>query len=184
MIKSSKEEIPDISLLKALEQQKLSDFDEAVLALNDYIKKVPFHDRHPLYFIAKARQMLYKDKTSKEGIESLEKFANLYPNYVDNWFTEKEKKLLDDDDDNDDGKEILDVNNPLNKWEAFKNKENVECEQMDELMKLTGLRKVKKAAFYIFKSSLKFSRLSPELQAANPKSLNFCFLGNAVRKCD
>lgn len=51
---------------------------------------------------------------------------------------------------------------------------------MDDLMKLTGLRKVKNSTLDIFKAALKFSQLDPEVQAANPKSLNFCFLGNAV----
>ena len=165
-----------------MEQQKLEDFEESNTALQNYLKKVPANELHPLHYIAKARQLLHQDKTSQEGIDLLMKFANLYPiDYVDKWMTLGEKQmLLNDGNDGDDGMQPIDPENPLNKWEALKEEENVECEEMDKLMELTGLRKVKKSAFDIFKSSLKFSRLSPDIQAANPKSLNFCFLGNAV----
>lgn len=169
-------------LLKALEQQSLEDFDESNKALDQYLKTVPLSERHPLHNIAKARQLFHQDQTSEEGKDLLMKFGSIYPmDYVERWMTGGEKQLLmNPSNDSEDGASPSDPENPLKKWEALKDEENVECEQMDKLMELTGLRKVKKSAFDIFKSSLKFSRLDPEVQAANPKSLNFCFLGNAV----
>ena len=111
----------------------------------------------------------------------LNTFANLYPDAVDKWFELHEMKLIEEESGNENDENAADPNSPLVKWEALKEAEGVESKQMDELMKLTGLRKVKNSAFEIFKAALKFSELSPEVQAANPKSLNFCFLGNAVR---
>uniref|UniRef100_A0A7S4Q8G3 AAA+ ATPase domain-containing protein n=1 Tax=Alexandrium monilatum TaxID=311494 RepID=A0A7S4Q8G3_9DINO len=49
---------------------------------------------------------------------------------------------------------------------------------MDELLALTGLKKVKVAAVALFKSALQFRRMSKEAQKANSLSLNYCFLGN------
>ena len=180
-MKTFKEEVPELSLLKALEQQKLEDFEAAEVDLNNYLEKTNGVQRHPLHIIAKARQILYNEEASPEGKELLNTFANLYPNAVDNWFELQEKKLLEEDDQDENEARKTDPNSPLVKWEALKDAEGVESEQMDELMKLTGLRKVKNSVFEIFKAALKFSQLSPEVQAANPKSLNFCFLGNAVR---
>ena len=179
--KTCKEKTPEISLLKALEQQKLEDYDAAEVALSFYTEKVDKKQLHPLHIIAKARQILHKDKASQEGKDLLNSFANRYPDAVDNWFEPNEKKLLDEEPENENDQEFVDLNNPLVKWEALKRDEGVQSKQMDELMKLTGLRKVKNSAFDIFKAALKFSQLSEEVQAANPKSLNFCFLGNAVR---
>ena len=97
---------------------------------------------------------------------------------MDKWFELHEMKLIEEESGNENDENAADPNSPLVKWEALKEAEGVESKQMDELMKLTGLRKVKNSAFEIFKAALKFSQLSPEVQAANPKSLNFCFLGN------
>ena len=179
--KTFKEEVPELSLLKALEQQKLEDFDAAGVALKNYLEKTDRVELNPLHIIAKARQILYQDEASQEGKNLLNTFANLYPGAVDNWFELHEKKLLEEEFENENDEYAVDPNNPLVKWEALKRDEGVESEKMDELMKLTGLRKVKNSAFDIFKAALKFSQLSEEVQAANPKSLNFCFLGNAVR---
>lgn len=180
-MKTYKEEVPELSLLKALEQQKLEDFEAAEVDLNSYLEKTNGVQRHPLHIIAKARQILYNEEASQEGKQLLNTFANLYPDAVDNWFELQEKKLLEEDEQDENETRTADPNSPLVKWEALKEAEGVESKQMDELMKLTGLRKVKNSAFDIFKAALKFSQLSPEVQAANPKSLNFCFLGNAVR---
>ena len=180
-MKTFKEEVPELSLLKALEQQKLEDFEAAEVDLNSYLEKTNGVQRHPLHIIAKARQILYNEEASQEGKQLLNTFANLYPDAVDNWFELQEKKLLEEDEQDENETRTADPNSPLVKWEALKEAEGVESKQMDELMKLTGLRKVKNSAFEIFKAALKFSKLSPEVQAANPKSLNFCFLGNAVR---
>ena len=181
LVKTFKEEVPELSLLKALEQQKLKDFDAAEMALKNYLEKTNKTQLHPLYIIAKARQILHNEGVLPEVKELLNTFANLYPNAVDNWVELQEKKLLEEDEQDENETRTADPNSPLVKWEALKEAEGVESEQMDELMKLTGLRKVKNSAFEIFKAALKFSQLSPEVQAANPKSLNFCFLGNAVR---
>ena len=181
LVKTFKEEVPELSLLKALEQQKLKDFDAAEMALNSYLEKTNRTQLHPLHIIAKARQILHNEGVSPEVKELLNTFANHYPNAVDNWLELQEKKLLEEDEQDENGTETADPNNPLVKWEALKEGEGVESKQMDELMNLTGLRKVKNSALEIFKAALKFSKLSPEVQAANPKSLNFCFLGNAVR---
>jgi hypothetical protein len=66
-------------------------------------------------------------------------------------------------------------------WEAVKSEEGVTSESMDDLLKLTGLKKVKIATIDLFKAALAFNRMSPELKKANPMSFNYCFLGNAVR---
>ena len=179
--KTFKEDVPELSLLKALEQQKLEDFDAAGVALKNYLEKTDRLELNPLHIIAKARQVLYQDEASEEGKDLLNTFANLYPDAVDKWFELHEMKLIEEESGNENDENAADPNSPLVKWEALKEAEGVESKQMDELMKLTGLRKVKNSAFEIFKAALKFSELSPEVQAANPKSLNFCFLGNAVR---
>ncbi|XP_066921713.1 uncharacterized protein [Clytia hemisphaerica] len=178
---NTKKEMPDLLLLEALEQQRAEDFEESNRALGDYFKKIPGNDFHPLYYIAKARQILHQDPTSQEGKDFLLRFSNSYPmDYVDRWMTEDEKQLLlSNSGEDEDGADAVDQENPINKWETLKEEENIECEQMDKLMNLAGIRKVKTSAFNIFKSSLKFCRLSPALQKANPRTLNYCFLGNA-----
>jgi hypothetical protein len=66
-------------------------------------------------------------------------------------------------------------------WETVKIEEGVTSESMDDLLKMTGLKKVKNATIDLFKSALAFNRMSPELKKANPMSFNYCFMGNAVR---
>ena len=94
--KTLKEDIPELSLLEALEQQKLQDFEKSEAALNDYEEKrvnakLP---QHPLYILAEARQILCKDQQCQQGVDMLVKFANTYPDAVDNWYEDGEKQLL------------------------------------------------------------------------------------------
>ena len=52
---------------------------------------------------------------------------------------------------------------------------------MDELLKMTGLTKVKNETIELFKSAITLKKMTPAAQEANPRTFNYCFLGNAVR---
>lgn len=66
------------------------------------------------------------------------------------------------------------------RWDAFKAEEGVKSDSMEELLKMTGLKKVKNSTIDLFQSALRFSKLSAEAKQANPMSFNYCFQGNAV----
>ena len=49
---------------------------------------------------------------------------------------------------------------------------------MDELVALTGLRKVKLAALQLFKTAQALQKMPAEVRKKNTRALNFCFFGN------
>ena len=167
-------------LLTSLEQSVLEDFKAAQNTLDCYVKgikkiNIPVH---PLFLLAKARLSLHQSQPNNAE-NLLKKFAKLYPNAVNLWFDIKEKEIIKND-----SHRLVPLpnctSNPLSKWNALKHKECLTCIAMDNLMEMTGLKKVKEFAIDLFKFSMKFARLSSEAKAANLNTLNFCFLGNAV----
>ncbi|OLQ07138.1 Protein CfxQ [Symbiodinium microadriaticum] len=63
-------------------------------------------------------------------------------------------------------------------WEEMKETKGCASEAMDQLLALTGLKKVKMKAMDLYKSALQFQRMDPEKRKKNAPNLNYCFMGN------
>jgi replication-associated recombination protein RarA len=63
-------------------------------------------------------------------------------------------------------------------WEELKDTSYVKSDAMEELLKMTGLLRVKKTAVELFKQGLILSRMDDKTRTLNTPSLNFVFLGN------
>jgi len=173
--------VVEIPLLLALEMIKLDDIETALAAYKDYLRMVKDtkSKKHPLAILAEAR-FHHKNKKKEEEINLLKLFAQLYPRAVDNWFDEDEDELLEGKGGSESVRTEEDVRNQIrDKWQMLKDEENVQSEAMDKLIELTGLKKVKNFTIDLFKSAIKFNQMDESFRKANPKTLNFCFLGNA-----
>ncbi|KAJ3286671.1 hypothetical protein HK104_008917 [Borealophlyctis nickersoniae] len=67
---------------------------------------------------------------------------------------------------------------PVEIWEELKVKENCKSDAMEQLLKLTGLKKVKQAAVQLFTSAIAFKKLPVKKRKANSLTLHYCFFGN------
>eukprot|EP00392_Amoebophrya_sp_AT5.2_P006759 g6771.t1 len=70
------------------------------------------------------------------------------------------------------------LQDPADQWADMKETENCRSDAMDNLLKLTGLRRVKIAALQLFKKGLAFASMDSETRKKNAPSLNYVFLGN------
>ncbi len=69
---------------------------------------------------------------------------------------------------------------PTDLWHKLKREENAKSEAMEELLKLTGLEKVKNKMISLFGSALFMNKQTSEVRKQNARTLNFCLLGNPV----
>ena len=70
------------------------------------------------------------------------------------------------------------IASPDDMWEELKDTSNVKSDAMEELLKMTGLLRVKKTAVEFFKQGLILSRMDDKTRKLNTPSLNYVFLGN------
>lgn len=174
-LKAALEELSDLAILKlhlALEYHHLSFADQAKKSLDEYInallkKSLP---AHPLFLLALAR-------IDPEAYRfCFRKLCEIFPNAVD-WLLEAEKG------NNTNGANSLSGStgqpSVSDEWEQFKNSSGVGSDAMDELMRMTGIRKVKAYALKMFKLTQGLKKMSAEARKKNKGiSLNFAFVGN------
>lgn len=145
----------------------------ATESLGKYIREVKAKKAlaHPLLLVAIARL----EKNPIHVQNCLKSFTTYY-SAATKWLTKKETMLLSDQ------PAVLPVQNqapsPKELWEDLKAKEGRQSKAMEELLKLTGLKKVKESAIKMFKAALALMKLSPDARKKNMGSLNFAFLGN------
>ena len=70
------------------------------------------------------------------------------------------------------------IASPNDMWEELKDTSYVKSDAMEELLKMTGLLRVKKTAVELFKQGLTLSRMDDKTRKLNTPSLNYVFLGN------
>lgn len=124
---------------------------------------------HPFALLAASRCL------NNPSQNLLQAFEIVHDNAKD-YMTKHELSLLYDSEmlENDTETSIVD------RWQELKEEfpDETKSESMETLLSLTGLSKVKREAFEIYKSSLHIRQLSDEIQEANRFAANFCFLGN------
>lgn len=67
---------------------------------------------------------------------------------------------------------------PADSWEELKDTHGMKSDAMEDLLKMTGLRRVKQRAVEMFKQGLNLGRMDPSIRKLNAPSLNYVFKGN------
>jgi SpoVK/Ycf46/Vps4 family AAA+-type ATPase len=171
------ENSPNLSILKlhlALEYHHLSYSDPAAKALKEYIEaqlkcRCP---AHPLLLLALTR---IQPQTYRSCFV---KFCEISP-LANDWLLESERNSGS-------GSNALSsllspskLPSLRDQWEQLKNATGRKSAAMDELMTLTGIRKVKEYALSMFKRTLALRKMSAEDRKKNQAiTLNFAFVGN------
>eukprot|EP01134_Creolimax_fragrantissima_P007209 CFRG7209T1 len=177
-----------IDLLFALEEDVLDNTDEAIRYLEMFLNGIRMKSRidaaiinvHPWVLIAISR--IYPHERNS----CLRAFFDLYPtSAAHRVFSAEEMTFINSlrrsNSSEQPTKDTLSVSANASKlWDDLKTQFPKECvsKAMDELLGLTGLRKVKMEAVRLFKSAIQLQRMSPDARAQNVVSLNYCFLGN------
>ncbi|CAE8593269.1 unnamed protein product [Polarella glacialis] len=160
---------PLVDLLLALELHAM-DSDRANVHLEQYFSALQGEVVHPLSLLALHRVA---------GIEkALPAFVSLFPSASDLLLPAEKAAILRLSGASESVAATALAADPVEMWEELKSAHGCESEAMENLLALTGLKKVKMAAVSVFKSSRHFLRMSPEARKANSPSLNYCFLGN------
>jgi hypothetical protein len=148
------------------------DRDDAVKYLKKYLDESrDFY--HPFALLAASR-------SRENPSEKMLKAFTMVCNNADTYLTSQEVELLQFEDASQKQSLLAERENTIqDEWEELKEDypDNTKSEAMEKLLSLTGLTKVKKEAFEIYKASLQFKNLSREIQKANTMTANFCFLG-------
>ena len=169
----------ELPLLQALECFHLDFREEAESKLRDYIEVLKNNkaDAHPLLILAISR-LLHQSNLSKSQTILLE-FHRIFPD-ASHWLTQDEKAIIkkaDEPSPNDPRTAKLTIKE---QWELLQQQENCTSKAMDELLEMTGLRKVKDTALTVFKTGIGFSKMSDKQKKKNQANikLNYVFLGN------
>ncbi|CAK0788469.1 unnamed protein product [Prorocentrum cordatum] len=143
---------------------------------------------HPLALLAAARMPAgAPGEDPSQGDVFLRAFAARYPAAADGLCTDSERERIrqrlsasDGGGGDDEGGRAPGgaPEDPVAMWRELVEEYNTKSEAMEELLRLTGLRKVKLAAVRLFKNGLAFARMDPEVRKLNVPTLNYCFLGN------
>ncbi|CAE7266840.1 spoVK [Symbiodinium natans] len=158
LIRESDVALPLLDLLMALEvhtadaEVAKSHLDQYLTALRQATRQVA----HPLLLLALHR---VEDLDLVPVLQRFPSIASL--------LTRREKDAMLEESSDD----------PAEVWEGLRS-QGCASAAMEELLSLTGLKKVKMAAVSLYRSALKFRRMPREVQKILPLNLNFCFLGN------
>lgn len=187
-------------LLLALEIHAKGDVDRAMIELQRYctmlqeaVSSSPTGAEiaHPLLLLAFARigfpdMPVYRAKAARTTIDKtniLCDFARCAPGMISLLLHDEETKRIDqitrkplillaeDDDSNK-------IASPADLWDDLKDTSRIKSEAMEDLLKMTGLRRVKQTAILLFKQGLMLARMDAESRNLNLPSLNYVFLGN------
>ena len=69
---------------------------------------------------------------------------------------------------------------PSDEWANLKDTDGVKSDAMEDLLKMTGLLKVKQTAVKLFIQGLRLSQLDDETRKVNTPALNFVFYGKQI----
>ncbi|EQC36202.1 hypothetical protein SDRG_06312 [Saprolegnia diclina VS20] len=160
---------PELSLLYALELLHLPVETTTLTELEAYLRSVQGKqvDAHPLLLLAMGRWT--------RDVTYVKLFASKYPKARDAWLTADEARALSPASPT----PTWSPTDPLQLWRALVDAESVRSTAMETLLGMVGIAKVKRGAIQLFQSARARKKMSPTLQAKNPLSLNFCFVGNA-----
>lgn len=168
--------VPELQLFRCLELLHLDFAADAEHEFQEYVHSVDSRRAHPLTIVAAAR--LAKNSNPAESRACLTAFVKCYEDCAKDWLTPDELACLEQS--TGVGDVLPDVTSQSAKslWEQLKESERCHSDAMEELLALTGLKKVKTEAVLIFKSALVRNKMDAEKRRKNAMTLNFCFLGN------
>jgi replication-associated recombination protein RarA len=170
-----------LRLWKCLEMIEKGYRDDGRDQLEAYVQdlRVSSSYAHPIILIAFARVLEKSDPLNSR--ECITVFSKLYPDHFTAWLYDNELTRLKGE-----AEPSLAIGTKdkcqkvAEEWTQLKIEKNCKSNAMDNLMKLTGLAKVKEFALRLFQRGLLLAQLEPEARALNQSSitLNFAFLGN------
>ncbi|KAE8993282.1 hypothetical protein PF001_g17594, partial [Phytophthora fragariae] len=174
----------DGNLFMALEllAVRKQDTAEARAKLEEYVTRICSEDSgyaHPLVLIAIARLAARLSQASSSDVHRklIEMFAKLYPEASAVWLSDAEANHVKTATSS--ATSIVSGSVSVeDKWEALKTQFGCRSEDMEKLLKLVGLKKVKQAAVNLFKNAMVLQQLSATQRRKNAMSFNYCFVGN------
>eukprot|EP00854_Cymbomonas_tetramitiformis_P003981 gene3981-4950_t len=188
-----------LQLLLALEFFEKDDVDRARDELSNYCRELraimPMLPvgAHPLLLLAFARMGVpdvSSPSSAPDAAQVLYSFMESYADMGERLLTAEEREAVrrlarvDADEEDHPDTSARPINAPLprvdavDEWQDFKEKWGVESDAMEQLLRMTGLRKVKAAAVRLFKMGQCFAQMNASKRALNAPTLNYVFLGN------
>ncbi|GLD99445.1 hypothetical protein PINS_up008164 [Pythium insidiosum] len=180
----SQQPFVEVALLRGLELLEVQKpgVNDAIAALQAYVGTIQHlqQQAHPLLLLALAR--LVDREKNNNGVKSVELYAlfcDLYPEAAQMWLTPKELNDLEPNalptppstSSNDDL-------SPEQRWQKLKDDHRCSSDAMEKLLKMVGLRQVKRFAINMFKNALAFQAMPASKRKKNVMTLNYCFTGN------
>jgi len=166
-----------LSLLMAAEHVKLFP-DRAKEFLTHYVDDVRanrFSEKlHPWSLIVAARL----DNAHSKNL--LRMFIAAFPRQKE-ILTAQEAKMANEDDKSEATLKNIDWSESLHQeWAALRDKypDETQSKATEDLLNLTGLRKVKEEAIRLWRYALQLRRMDLETRTKNVAGANYCFLGN------
>ncbi|SPR01593.1 unnamed protein product (mitochondrion) [Plasmodiophora brassicae] len=173
---SASMKVPELQLFRCLELLHLDFATDAEHEFQEYLHSVDSRRAHPLTIVAAAR--LAKNSNPAESRACLMAFVKCYEDCAKDWLTPDELACLEQSTGVGDVLPDVTTQSAKSLWEQLKESERCHSDAMEELLALTGLKKVKTEAVLIFKSALVRNKMDAEKRRKNAMTLNFCFLGN------
>ena len=178
-LKSLTEGLPEAPLYLGLEYAAEGYFKDAEAKLDAYLKTS--RSMHPLVLLLKARVERY---LNRDFVPFLVMFKRWFPAAIA-WMTIDErdmaKSTLDGGNSRTNNHTATSSMSVEDRWTCLKKERSrIHSKAMDELCKLTGLKKVKDAALRLLEAGMKLNECTPAMRADVLKSqtLNFVFSGN------
>jgi DNA replication protein DnaC len=162
----------ELILFGSLELFQTKFLDDSKKQLSKYIDKLQHSNdlAHPLLLVALSRK-LRREKRVEVAKECIHIFLKLFPTasvwLLESEYIEHTPKMTENK-----------VMSSLDIWNKIKESEGCKSEKMEELLQLTGLKKVKEESVKMFQAALAFQKMSKKDREANTISLNKIFLGN------
>lgn len=177
LLAKGKSPSPLLHLLMSAELILHSSVDKAKACFETYLKQVRSSTNrekcHPWALIVGSRLESQFSQTL------LSTYSTLFPSHQ-KYLSTAELELLrgrsqDDSPPTDSWQDVLEQ-----QWSHLKSMhpDVTQSDAMEELLKLTGLRKVKEMAIQLWKSAINLRRMDTEARKKNLLTANFCFLGN------
>jgi hypothetical protein len=177
---SNSAEHEDLKLILCLEFLHLgvTTLPDAQRTFDEYLKflKQTCSDAHPLLMVAASR--LFSTASKRIVAKRLIKaFVLLHPK-AKSWLTESELEYLNDRPSA--AKKSVSSSAPLpprEQWEQLKQTEGCSSKALEELLDMTGLKKVKRFAIEMFTTAIALQKM-PKSRGNNYVTLNYSFHGN------
>ncbi|KAJ3408103.1 hypothetical protein HDV05_005146 [Chytridiales sp. JEL 0842] len=171
--------IVELTLMKSLEFLCLGEscLQDAEKSLNEYLQSVKrTHSKaHPLLLLAVSRLLKAKGPLLSSSKDLIKAYSIFNPKATQ-WLSKDELAYLKDVPPTvQKGSKVL---SEREIWEELKSKSGCSSTAMDELIELTGLKKVKRFAIQMFKAALSVQKIPAHKRKVNGMTFNYCFLGN------